>query len=302
MVQYRHAVRTLTLPHEAFNKLSQEVGDSKVPVIMFPNTGRCGSTLVSQMFEACNVQSDSEPDVTLSLTGIKRSMPREQFLKPVQSTIRLLCKPRQKVVTKIVIKLRSMGIMHCMDMAKLFPDMSFLFMYRDPLETMRSWSYSVVTRPAFYVVHSMATTPSLRPMIARLADFLEYSLFGDDEETAWMRDSRKSYEPYEYWNMHQCWIILKYKIKAIRYGDIIKDPEGAVKTLFQYCDIPTHLVAKALDAMSKDSQRGTSFSKARRDTSRTQHGEDELRIFDEYCRATGIPQYSHDGILPGTIQ
>jgi hypothetical protein len=64
LTQFHNAVRTLTIPNWTFKKLADEVGDPKTEVTILPNTGRCGSTILSQMFEACPaVLSISEPDV-----------------------------------------------------------------------------------------------------------------------------------------------------------------------------------------------------------------------------------------------
>jgi len=61
--QFRHAIRIVRMPITSFHRLADQLGDShNVTFISF--IGRCGSTLVNQMFEQTGeVVTISEPPV-----------------------------------------------------------------------------------------------------------------------------------------------------------------------------------------------------------------------------------------------
>jgi hypothetical protein len=59
--QYRHAIRVVRIPIGSFHRLADRVGDPE-NLTFIVNTARCGSTMVTQLFEATGrVVAISEP-------------------------------------------------------------------------------------------------------------------------------------------------------------------------------------------------------------------------------------------------
>ena len=49
--QYLYAINVIKMPISDFVSLADKIGDTTVPVICISNTGRCGGTMLTQMFE-----------------------------------------------------------------------------------------------------------------------------------------------------------------------------------------------------------------------------------------------------------
>ena len=62
MVQFMHDKRVLSVPLEVFCEISEQLGKPRSKMIFLSNTGRCGSTMLSQVFEASHCVSLCEPD------------------------------------------------------------------------------------------------------------------------------------------------------------------------------------------------------------------------------------------------
>lgn len=67
--QFKHASELIRMPIESFLKLADQVGDPKAKLVILSNTGRCGSTLLTQLFEELpHTVAISEPEVLMAFT------------------------------------------------------------------------------------------------------------------------------------------------------------------------------------------------------------------------------------------
>ena len=91
---------------------------------------------------------------------------------------------------------------------------------------------------------------------------------------------------------------------AVRYEDMIAQPEQIVRTLFEYCDLPTtpERIAQGVQAFARDSQQGSSLA-------RTNLKQDEQnRLTETHLQEIHQLLAEHDSIhtsdfiVPGTIQ
>ena len=65
--QFNLCSELIRMPLESFLQLSEEVGDPKGKLVILSNTGRCGSTLLTKLFEELpNTVSISEPEVLMA--------------------------------------------------------------------------------------------------------------------------------------------------------------------------------------------------------------------------------------------
>ena len=122
------------------------------------STGRCGSTLLSKVFDAMGgVQSLSEPDVYSHLPTIlhhaqRRGVDRAPALVPVVRACTLLLlhaqlsrRPSEAVV---LVKTRSLAVRAHALLRSALPEMRALFLYRNAVETVDSACMAFLQQPA----------------------------------------------------------------------------------------------------------------------------------------------------------
>ncbi|XP_064628841.1 uncharacterized protein LOC135488245 [Lineus longissimus] len=315
MAQFLFAVKTITIPNWAFKKLADEVGDPAAEVTFLANTGRCGSTILSQMFEACpGVLSLSEPDAFTNFDVLKLELPEDEYKSLLRSSVRLLCKPQAKTNIKyVLIKTRSESVRHVPAISELFPSINLLFMYRDRMETVRSMDHAFSAILVYWLLYIFQASSVLRKLFPKQVARCRYFCFGDEESTSWMRNSDKlssSMTIFYYLCMHHCWVIRKYydfqeegiDIPAVKYEDMISSPARACKAVFNYCGLPDSSIPKAVKAMENDSQRASPLAiDVKQKRKRHDVTPEVLEICDKFCQRSGIPTFSENATLPRTI-
>ena len=93
--QFKLCSELIRLPIESFLRLAEEIGDPVGKLVILSNTGRCGSTLLTQLFEELpHTVAISEPEVLMAFTHGKDFDDEEPKRKQeiLQACIRLLCK------------------------------------------------------------------------------------------------------------------------------------------------------------------------------------------------------------------
>jgi len=92
-------------------------------------------------------------------------------------------------------------------------------------------------------------------------------------------------------------------IVAIRYEDIVEDPETNMRRILRYCGLPEQSVVNSLRALEVDSQANTPMSdkNARFYTVPEYSGEAREEV-DALCESYGLPPFSSGPyVAPGTI-
>ena len=70
--QFQHALRLIAVPYEDLHRLAREAGDPFEKLVLIYSVGRCGSTLLSRVFNQVHeVVSLSEPDVFTQIVGLR---------------------------------------------------------------------------------------------------------------------------------------------------------------------------------------------------------------------------------------
>ena len=120
-------------------QLAEEIGDPPGTLVLLSNSGRCGSTLLTQLFEGMpNTLAISEPEVLMPFAhdALFDDVPRERRLVLIRSCIRLLCKSaridKNGVPPTVLIKPKAHGIAIAKELSELYPEMKHLYMYRHP--------------------------------------------------------------------------------------------------------------------------------------------------------------------------
>jgi gluconate kinase len=134
------------------------------------HVSRCGSTLLSQVLASSSrhrVLSEAPPiDEVLRVPANVTDAHRAEWLKGI---IHSLGEPRGGA-EKYFIKLDSWHLLHLSLIRHAFPDVPFVFLYRDPVEVMVSHQ----REPGRHMVPGMLRTDLLRIWETRSMDLLEY--------------------------------------------------------------------------------------------------------------------------------
>lgn len=301
--QHRVAKALYVMPIESFHKLADKVGGPHAPLILLGNTTRCGSTLLAQMLDKTDqIACISEPAAfdAIAMACQNQQMTRQQLDRYITSGIRLICKPVDRKISAYFIKIVATSMTHMADIREVFPDTKLLFMYREGLD----------------VAVSMASTAYVAPMWSALL------ILGRIHKAVARTMVEQMGLPGKYVNFRikndvltgvMVWVLLCKKyltlrsenlpICAIKYEDLIEDPEYTLEQMFSYCDLPRFEMKKALRGMEHDSQRSSVFSKANISKKSPKlklpnHLLPEARAF---CEQHGIPSVPDPCVLEGTI-
>ena len=266
--QFQHALRLLAVPYEDLHRLAGGAGDPFEKLVLIYSVGRCGSTLLSKIFNQVNeVVSLSEPDVFTQIVALRNpdgSRDRE-IEELLFSCTRFLGKPASgKRVPCLVIKLRSFCIEIGDLMYRAFPHARNIFLYRnaeDVIESLirtfgelgfwgRTFKAAKSSRLAkfwlrFFVARRKKTLDRLIPLI-RDYPSRTYTDLGSVGLLLIMWLSV----------MHRYLLLYRQGIPMIglRYEDLIANPQEMVKSLFEYCGLPVWEVPKVCRVFEQDSR------------------------------------------------
>ena len=103
--------------------------------------------------------------------------------------------------------------------------------------------------------------------------------------------------------LYQHYVGIGLPICAVRYEDLRDNPRYCLQVLFKACELDNDLLPKALEAMSRDSQRGSSLSKANlKDNAGLgeYEGHNKDRV-DALCHLFDVATPEGEQLLPNTI-
>ncbi|MGB3510901.1 MAG: sulfotransferase [Microcoleaceae cyanobacterium] len=255
--QYHHAQKLIAVPLAEIPQLIEEIEPIKNLVIIY-SVGRCGSTLLSKVFnQVDNVLSLSEPDVFSQIVGMRNpdGSNDDEIAQLLKLCIYLVGKPNVTGKSSCcVIKLRSF----CIELGELihhiFPDAKVIFLYRNLEDVVKS------SMRSFVFLSSML--PTIKENIERyskaiplLKEYASYIDFTDSNAidlytTAWLSVMQRYLFLYKK-GIPSC---------AIRYEDLVASPQSIVTSIFQYCELPIYEVDNACKVFTNDSQSGSNLS------------------------------------------
>lgn len=298
LAQYEHAQKLIAVPFQELPSLVQNI--EPIELITLYSVGRCGSTLLSKVFNRVDtVLSLSEPDVFSQIAVLRNpdgSNDRE-IAELLTACIYLTFKPTpQGKFNRCVIKLRSFAIAVADLIALAFPNSKSIFLYRNAedvvISSIRAFAFLSELLPA--IAENIDLYSRFIPL---LKDYTNDIDFSDPQATdlytiLWLSTMQK------YLSLHQQGIITC----AVRYEDLVAQPQQIVSDLFQICNLPTDKVADVCEVFANDSQSGSNLSKEN-----TSQDEVELSEIPEIKRKINKLLHKHleintpDYILPDTI-
>ena len=267
LAQYNRGRNVIKMAIHTFHTLADKIGDPPVPVIWLSNIGRCGSTMLCQVFERVpGTLVMSEPDAPLKLCDMQslNKVSDKDYDNIVRSMVRVLCKP-YPATERIVIKTRSVCASLMMPLSELFPQhVHQIFMYRDNLDAIASWGPSMGVTPYGTLLRACADNEMLLFLVpffrkqfrfeiqCKLKTVPEIPLTNTYEQIVHMwanfmvlaRDAL-SRDP---------------NILPLRYEDIVSNPRETIKKIFQTLGLDLKHMDRAITALNRDSQRGSAIS------------------------------------------
>ena len=262
LAQLRNAKKMVAIPLSSFHLIANQVFIPKIPIIHMANHGRCGSTLSTKLFnEIPNVFSISE---TLCFSNLVRmsqdngDSQNEKIKKLCRSVILMTIKhANSRHSSCLFLKCQSNVIFITDLMFESFPEMTHVFMYRQPEDFIRSWE-------KIFVNNNWNVFPT--SLFLRMSGIGKHRMSKDIE--------LPSYEDVDKLNFFSKFALVwmsnvaaykylvnnGYRLKSLKYEHLLENPDRILRNLFEYVGLPLHKMPDIKKVMSKDSQAGTIWS------------------------------------------
>ncbi len=257
-MQYEQAERLIAISYAEFRQLAHTLPNVD-NLIMIYISGRSGSTLISHIFnELDGVMSLSEPDVGTQFAYMRTTgnMHEAELRDLLDCTVRMLFKPTPfKTPTTYALKLRSEAL-KVMDLYQAtFPQAKNLYSYRDAIGFVSSF-YRVLYDPSY---------PELMPRAEFVDSFGEFMREDFTRVEQYLGPTAEQFSYIElltlWWVVAVEWYLAQVArgipALAVSYADLNSRREATLKAIFEYCELPTTQIEKALRAYERDSQAGT---------------------------------------------
>ena len=259
--QFDHAEHLIALPYDEFTRLADSIPRDNHKLLCLHNIGRCGSTVLCRALnEIDGVIALSEPDVLTNFVNM-REKPRREQIDLLRACFRWLCRPA--IVGEhghVVIKFRNQAAA-IMDLyLEAAPAAQHLFMYRNVLDWLASFHRIHVKRDA------APTRYSRQQVIEQQASY--YGCSRDAIERL-AHPSIGSFRVLEGRAIGWLYMLERYlelrqsgaTIAALRYEDLQRDRDGALKSVLALLGLPEAALFSARRAFASDAQAGTLFAR-----------------------------------------
>ena len=254
--QFKHALEVLIIDFETFHEIAATIRPGSASVVFVHSVGRCGSTLVSQVFSALpGVCGLSEPDPATQLTEWRgrRFLTDEELRVLAESATRFNCKPwpARKPDTHWVFKYRAQCIEIADWLMLAFPKAKQLFIRRQPLSWLESVFRAFVdardSRDPAYIALFEEVWARYFPLIR------SQQIAGKPMSVAktWMHVWIAAREAHA---RHRAAGLPFYEFD---YESLKADPERILNGVFEYCEIAVDDWSAIRVCLQKDSQAGS---------------------------------------------
>ncbi len=301
--QYDNAIRLYSMSYKSFLKLADIVRQPDKQLILIHSVGRCGSTLLSTVFNNLpDVLSLSEPEAFTEI--VKRREPdgrnEDEMAQLLDAVIQVQCRPTNQIAPKMyAIKFRSFSTVMIDLLHRVAPQSKHIFLYRNAEDRARSIARAFKTVEAeneALDAANLRVRSKFVPLINQYADRATNGTLSKVEFSmlAWLSGMQK------YVELHEAGI----PMCAVRYEDMIAEPEQIVRTLFEYCDLPTtpERIVLGVKAFARDSQQGSSLARKNlKQDEQNQLTEEHLQEIHQLLAEHATIQTA-DFIVPGTIK
>ncbi len=301
--QYDEAIRLYSMSYKSFFKLADMMRQPNKQLILIHSVGRCGSTLLNAVFNNLpDVLSLSEPEAFTEV--VRRREPdgsnEDQMAKLLDAVIQVQCRPTNQITpTMYAIKFRSFSTVMIDLLHRVAPRSKHIFLYRNAEDRARSIARAFRTVEAGNEQLDPANLRVRTKFVPLLTQYADRATSGELSKVefsmlAWLSGMQK------YLEMDAAGV----PMIALRYEDMIAEPQQIVETLFDYCGLPItpERIALGVKAFARDSQQGSSLARTtlKQDAQNQLTAEHLAEIHQLLAEHPTIK--TADFIVPGTIQ
>ena len=303
--QFIYGTRVIKMPIECFHTLAEKIGDPKIPVSLIFNTGRCGSTILGQVFESVpGTLVMAEPDAVQNVFYLFRysEISENEYLRILRSTVRLLCKPCPGI-DRIIMKLRSSCTALMPDIRMLFPAIHQVFLYRNCQDTLLSFVSALDSYPYGLILNYCSNSRTLSIFLPIFKQMLRLHIATGKRGTPEVPLNVNSIGILSYLWAEQIKIARDSlsrdpDILPIRYEDIVSRQTETISILFEKTGIDLMHLNNAVSTLSRDSHRGIVLSQSQRKTKPKLDIADRVTI-DSILASYNLPAIDSDFRLCG---
>ena len=305
IAQFLYCRRIITMPIQSFHMLATEIPDSTLPIIWLSNTGRCGSTIVGQIFESVPgtvLMSENDSLTNLSYLKIQDKLSVKEYNEMLISILKLICKPLPNT-RRFCIKPRSCGIVHLESISRLLPNIKLLFLYRNALPTVSSFLSLTINESVLVCWRCFSDSDLISRLIPFFRKYLRYCFALRDDD--FLRDPSTMNTVEMFTSMWARFIILARHVRSqnnnvipIKYEEVISDPLRTCTRIFQTVGIDIREAQNAVVVLQRDSQRGSVLSRTAiaKDPRRSVNKTDKLKA-DAILSKYNLPLMEEDCTL-----
>lgn len=264
IAQYENAEKLIAVPYDSLHALAEKVKVNPQRIILFYSTGRCGSTLISQVMNLNpSIVSFSEPDIFSQLVMIRtagQSNDKEIASLLSDSVILMSANAQKQGYQYYAFKFRSYVLSVSDLLYQAIPQAKILFMYRNAL----TWAYSFsrafgssdenmgdrLEKSGFrYMI------PSVNEHLKTHNNSISWVEYVAHMWASTMQDARRLQQ-------HGAPLV------SARFEDLKAAPEPIIESILAHCGLPMPEHEKLADVLAKDSQAGTAGAQDRQDSAR----------------------------------
>ena len=268
VAQFCLAKYVIRMSIESFQGLAEKIGDPSLPVIWVSNTGRCGSTMLCQVFESApGTIVMSEPDVISNISlQTNDGLGVLELVNVLRSAIRVLCKPKPGA-ERFVVKTRSASTALMMDITKLFPYVKQIFMYRNCFETLLSFMAMSASMPYTIILRTCIDNETISSVLTFFRRNLRSLLLPNVKNSEDVPLNTNILGLFTHvWSNY---ILLAREamsqnsdILPVKYEDLNENQTEFCKMIFKKLNIDPTNINESLPIFTKDSQRGSELSQS----------------------------------------
>ena len=259
---FNHPRRLILMPMSVFYKLSATLPDPKEQIIMLGNVARCGSSLLTQIFECTNevITYNEPPALTTLGARFNKHGDTAEVRQLARCLVRMYARPVKCVPNPRAYLFKPIGPSFKVSklIKELYPNTKVFYLYRNLDDVSKSLYKLSFTLPYLRLMY----------LICRSSGKLVEAIFSTGgfptEGTNRTMDNDFCCGAFVAIVAANCYLQMHREdseVRALLFDDILKDKEKSVRVLFKICELPESLVDDAMKAFSRDSQRGSRASR-----------------------------------------
>jgi hypothetical protein len=292
IAQYEAAQRLIAVPYDTLHALARTVQIDPQRIILLYSTGRCGSTLFSQVLNLNpSIVSFSEPDIFSQLVMARTAGQSSdaEITSLLYDSVMIMCaNARQQGYQYYAFKFRSYVLSVSDLLYRTLPKARMLFLYRNALTWARSFSRAFgssderlgdrLEKSGFrYMIPSVNTHLETHSNAISWIEYMAHMWLSTMRDSRWLQQQGAA-------------------LACARFEDLKATPHGVIQSLLTHCGLPV-LGPDQLDrVLARDSQAGTVGAQDSKEPVRCLTDNDIARL-DHIIRQMD-PELAPDTILP----